>query len=69
MVIIGNIELNDNPLLLAPMEDVSDPPFRLLCKQNGCDMMFTEFVSVEGLIRNSDKSLMKLELFRKLTIC
>lgn len=62
MVKIGNIELEDNPLLLAPMEDVSDPPFRVLCKQNGCDMMFTEFVSVEGLIRNSDKSLKKLEL-------
>ena len=62
MVKIGDLEIGDNPLLLAPMEDVSDPPFRLLCKENGCDMMYTEFVSVEGLIRNVDKSLKKLEL-------
>ena len=62
MVKIGDLEIGENPLLLAPMEDVSDPPFRLLCKENGCDMMYTEFVSVEGLIRNVDKSLKKLEL-------
>jgi len=62
MVKIGDLELKDNPLLLAPMEDVSDPPFRSLCKQNGCDMMYTEFISVEGLIRNAEKSLKKLEL-------
>ncbi len=62
MVKIGDLEIGENPLLLAPMEDVSDPPFRLLCKENGCDMMYTEFVSVEGLIRNVDKSLRKLEL-------
>ncbi len=61
MVKIGDIEIGEKPLLLAPMEDVSDPPFRLLCKQNGCDMMYTEFISVEGLIRNADKSLKKLE--------
>jgi len=61
MVKIGDVEIGENPLLLAPMEDVSDPPFRLLCKQNGCDMMYTEFISVEGLIRNADKSLKKLE--------
>ncbi len=62
MVKIGDLEIGENPLLLAPMEDVSDPPFRLLCKENGCDMMYTEFVSVEGMIRNVDKSLKKLEL-------
>jgi nifR3 family TIM-barrel protein len=62
MVKIGDLEIGENPLLLAPMEDVSDPPFRLLCKENGCDMMYTEFVSVEGLVRNVKKSLKKLEL-------
>jgi nifR3 family TIM-barrel protein len=62
MVKIGDLEIGNNPLLLAPMEDVSDPPFRVLCKQNGCDMMYTEFVSVEGLIRNVSKSIQKLEL-------
>ncbi len=61
MVRIGDVEIGENPLLLAPMEDVSDPPFRLLCKENGCDMMYTEFVSVEGLIRDAEKSLKKLE--------
>lgn len=65
MVKIGDVEIGDNPLLLAPMEDVSDPPFRLLCKQNGCDMMYTEFISVEGLIRNAKKSLKKLEFLPK----
>ena len=54
---IGNIELGDFPLLLAPMEDVSDPPFRSVCKDNGADMMYTEFISSEGLIRDADKSL------------
>lgn len=62
MVKIGGLILGENPLLLAPMEDVSDPPFRTLCKEQGCDMMFTEFVSVEGLIRNAEKSLKKLEI-------
>lgn len=65
MVKIGGLEIGENPLLLAPMEDVSDPPFRVLCKENGCDMMFTEFVSVEGLIRNAKKSLKKLEILPK----
>jgi tRNA-dihydrouridine synthase len=51
MVKIRNIELGDFPLLLAPMEDVSDPPFRALCKQYGADLMYTEFISSEGLIR------------------
>ncbi len=63
MVRIGNIELSNFPLLLAPMEDVSDPPFRALCKENGADLMFTEFISAEGLIRNADKSLEKLDIF------
>ncbi len=60
---IGNIELPHFPLLLAPMEDVSDPPFRALCKEQGCDLMFTEFVSVEGLIRDAAKSMQKLDIY------
>ncbi len=60
---IGNIELGDFPLLLAPMEDVSDPPFRALCKKYGADMMFTEFISSEGLIRNAAKSTQKLDIY------
>lgn len=63
MVKIGNIELGEFPLLLAPMEDVSDPPFRYVCKQNGADMMYTEFISSEGLIRDAAKSVMKLDIF------
>ncbi len=60
---IANIELNDFPLLLAPMEDVSDPPFRALCKKHGADMMYTEFISSEGLIRNAEKSVEKLDIY------
>lgn len=63
MVKIGNIELPDFPLLLAPMEDVSDPPFRLLCKMHGADLMYTEFISSEGLIRDAIKSRQKLDIF------
>ncbi|MFN5627897.1 MAG: tRNA dihydrouridine synthase DusB [Bacteroidota bacterium] len=63
MVKIGNIELPEFPLLLAPMEDVSDPPFRAVCKQNGADLMYTEFISSEGLIRNAAKSMQKLDIF------
>lgn len=63
MVKIANIELPDFPLLLAPMEDVSDPPFRAVCKANGVDMMYTEFISSEGLIRDAFKSKKKLDLF------
>jgi nifR3 family TIM-barrel protein len=63
MVKIGNIELPDFPLLLAPMEDVSDPPFRAVCKANGADLMFTEFISSEGLIRDAIKSKKKLDVF------
>jgi len=60
---IGNIDLGEFPLLLAPMEDVSDPPFRYVCKQNGVDMMYTEFISSEGLIRDAAKSRQKLDIF------
>ena len=63
MAKIGNIDLGEFPLLLAPMEDVSDPPFRLVCKENGADLMYTEFISSEGLIRNAAKSVMKLDIF------
>jgi len=60
---IGNIDLGEFPLLLAPMEDVSDPPFRFVCKQNGADLMYTEFISSEGLIRDAAKSRQKLDIF------
>ncbi len=60
---IGNIILPDFPLLLAPMEDVSDPPFRRLCKLHGADLMYSEFISSEGLIRDAMKSRMKLDIF------
>jgi tRNA-dihydrouridine synthase B len=63
MVKIGPIELGNFPLLLAPMEDVSDPPFRAVCKDNGADLMYTEFVSSEGLIRQAAKSRQKLDVF------
>ena len=62
---IGNITLNDFPLLLAPMEDVSDPPFRALCKENGADVVYTEFISSEGLIRDGAKSIQKLDIYEK----
>ncbi len=65
VVKIDNIELPDFPLLLAPMEDVSDPPFRALCKEQGADVVYTEFVSSEGLIRNAAKSTMKLDIYEK----
>ncbi|MGV3587784.1 MAG: tRNA dihydrouridine synthase DusB [Adhaeribacter sp.] len=63
MAQIGNITLPDFPLLLAPMEDVSDPPFRAVCKANGADLMYTEFISSEGLIRDAAKSRQKLDVF------
>ncbi len=63
MVKIGDIELPEFPLLLAPMEDVSDPPFRMVCKEQGVDLMYTEFISSEGLIRDAVKSRMKLDIF------
>ncbi len=63
MAKIGNIELGEFPLLLAPMEDVSDPPFRAVCKEGGADLMYTEFISSEGLIRDAAKSRQKLDIF------
>ena len=63
MVKIGDIELGEFPLLLAPMEDVSDPPFRAVCKINGADLMYSEFISSEGLIRDAIKSRQKLDIF------
>jgi nifR3 family TIM-barrel protein len=62
---IGNIDVGDFPLLLAPMEDVSDPPFRALCKEHGADVVYTEFISSEGLIRDAAKSTMKLDIYEK----
>jgi nifR3 family TIM-barrel protein len=59
------MELGECPLFLAPMEDVSDPPFRALCKAQGCDMMYTEFISVEGLIRDAEKSVQKLDIYEE----
>src|SRR5207237_6610311 len=63
MIKIDNISLPDFPLFLAPMEDVSDPPFRAVCKANGADLMYTEFISSEGLIRDAIKSKQKLDIF------
>jgi nifR3 family TIM-barrel protein len=63
MAKIGSIDLGDFPLLLAPMEDVSDPPFRAVCKDGGADLMYTEFISSEGLIRDAAKSRQKLDIF------
>ena len=65
MIKIGDIELPTFPLLLAPMEDVSDPPFRALCKEQGADVVYTEFISSEGLIRNAAKSTKKLDIYTK----
>jgi nifR3 family TIM-barrel protein len=65
MIKIGKILLPNFPLLLAPMEDVSDPPFRAVCKDNGADLMFTEFISSEGLIRDAIKSRQKLDIFEE----
>ncbi len=63
MVKIGNLEIGEFPLLLAPMEDVSDPPFRAVCKKHGADLMYTEFISAEGLIRDVFKSVQKLDVY------
>ncbi len=63
MVKIGNILLGEFPLLLAPMEDVSDPPFRAVCKMNGADLVYTEFISSEGLVRHARKSVQKLDIY------
>lgn len=63
MLKIGSITFREYPIILAPMEDVSDPPFRILCKEYGADLMFTEFISSEGLIRDALKSRKKLDIF------
>lgn len=63
MIKIGSVELGEFPLLLAPMEDVSDPPFRALCKQHGADLMYTEFISSDGLVHDAQKSWQKLDIF------
>ncbi len=60
---IGNIEFRDKALFLAPMEDVTDPSFRYICKEYGADMMYTEFVSSDGLTHNAEKSFKKMEVF------
>ena len=65
MIKIADIEIGSFPLLLAPMEDVSDPPFRALCKENGADVVYTEFISSEGLIRDAAKSKIKLDIYEK----
>ncbi|MEM7187228.1 MAG: tRNA dihydrouridine synthase DusB [Bacteroidota bacterium] len=65
MAKIGDIDVGEFPLLLAPMEDVSDPPFRALCKEQGADVVYTEFISSEGLIRDAAKSVMKLDIYEK----
>jgi len=62
---IGTIDVGEFPLLLAPMEDVSDPPFRALCKEQGADVVYTEFISSEGLIRDAAKSMQKLDIYEK----
>lgn len=63
MVNIAGIDIGEFPLLLAPMEDVSDPPFRAICKELGADVVYTEFISVEGLIRDAEKSVQKLDIY------
>ena len=60
---IGPIELGERPLFLAPMEDVSDPPFRILCKRYGADMLYTEFISSGGLVHDAENSTMKLDIY------
>ena len=65
MAKIGTIDVGEFPLLLAPMEDVSDPPFRALCKEQGADVVYTEFISSEGLIRDAAKSVIKLDIYEK----
>ncbi|MCD6111713.1 MAG: tRNA dihydrouridine synthase DusB [Bacteroidales bacterium] len=62
MVKIGNIEVGDFPIILAPMENITDQPFRKICKRFGADLMFTEFISSEGLIRDAQKSVKKLNI-------
>jgi nifR3 family TIM-barrel protein len=60
---IGNINIRDYPLFLAPMEDITDPSFRMVCKMHGADFMYTEFISSDGLIRDGEKSVKKLDIY------
>jgi tRNA-dihydrouridine synthase B len=60
---IGNITLREHPLFLAPMEDITDPSFRMVCKMHGADFMYTEFISSDGLIREGKKSVKKLDIY------
>jgi tRNA-dihydrouridine synthase B len=62
---IGSIEFGDRPIFLAPMEDVSDPPFRLMCKRFGADMLYTEFISSGGLAYEAEGSMMKLDIYEE----
>ncbi|HET6569188.1 MAG TPA: tRNA-dihydrouridine synthase family protein, partial [Rhodothermales bacterium] len=62
---IGSIELGERPLFLAPMEDVSDPPFRLLCKRYGADMLYTEFISSGGLVYAAEETVRKLDFYEQ----
>ena len=59
---IGELDLGEYPVILAPMEDITDPPFRTLCREHGADMSYSEFISADGLIRNAEKSLVKLDI-------
>ena len=59
---IRNIDLGEQPVVLAPMEDVTDPAFRLMCKRFGADMVYTEFVSADALIRSVNKTMAKLNI-------
>ena len=63
LVRIGDIDLGAKPLLLAPMEDVTDPSFRYMCKHFGADLMYSEFISADGLVRKGKKSIKKLNLY------
>lgn len=59
---IGNVDLGSNPVMLAPMEDVTDPSFRLICREQGADMVYTEFVSAEALVRSVSSTARKLSI-------
>ena len=68
MIKIGKITLPDFPLLLAPMEDVSDPPFRILSKRFGADLLYTEFISTGGLVYGAEGSFRKLDIYRPIGV-
>ncbi|HLR31262.1 MAG TPA: tRNA-dihydrouridine synthase, partial [Fodinibius sp.] len=58
---IGNLDLGHKPLLLAPMEDVTDSPFRTICRRKGASIVYTEFISSEAIIRDSDQAMHKMD--------